>query len=68
MKENSPLDMVVGSLTTSDPDNSHTSRQTFSYKIVDSANGRFKVDGSVVKVSYNIRSCITTCRWCDNHN
>ena len=42
----------MGSLTTSDPDNSHGVRQTFSYRIVDSANGRFKVDGSVVKVPH----------------
>lgn len=50
MKENSPINTVVGSLTTSDPDNLHKARQTFSYRIVDSANGRFKVDGDVVKV------------------
>jgi hypothetical protein len=58
VKENSPLDTVVGSLTTSDPDNSHITRQTFSYRIVDSANGRFKVDGSVVKVKVANTRCL----------
>lgn len=52
VKENSPINTVVGSLTTSDPDNSHKVWQTFSYRIVDSANGRFKVDGNVVKVPH----------------
>ena len=45
----------MGSLNTSDPDNSHVIRQTFSYSVVDSANGRFKVDGNVVKVLPHIQ-------------
>ncbi|XP_062505201.1 protocadherin Fat 4-like isoform X3 [Corticium candelabrum] len=58
VKENSPINTVVGSLTTSDPDNLHKARQTFSYRIVDSANGRFKVDGDVVKVNVPNTRCL----------
>ena len=46
IKENSGADAVVGNLATSDED----IRQNHTYRLLDSAGGRFKVDGSLVKV------------------
>lgn len=51
--ENSDLDKVVGFLSTSDQDNT----QTHSYTLIDSAAGRFKIDGRTLKVSRIVGSC-----------
>lgn len=42
------MDTVVGNLTTSDDDVD----QTHTYQLVDSAGGRFKISGSLVKVKF----------------
>ena len=52
--ENSAADTVVGKLTVTDPDNSKKIWQTFSYSLVDTAGGRFEVDGDEIKVSSSL--------------
>lgn len=50
--ENSGANTVVGTLTTSDPDNlGKTAWQTFTYSLIDPAGGRFKLDSNTIKVS-----------------
>ena len=56
--ENSAIDTVVGTLATTDPDNLKSVRQTFTYTIIDSAAGRFKVDKGVVKVALSNTRCL----------
>ena len=48
--ENSGSDYLVGTLTTSDPDNAKKKWQSFTYTLLDTAGGRFKVDGDKIKV------------------
>ena len=48
MDENSDVDTILGVLSTTDLDNG----QTYSYSLLDSAGGRFKIQGNFVKVSY----------------
>ncbi|XP_028399274.1 protocadherin Fat 4-like [Dendronephthya gigantea] len=52
--ENSDLDAVVGLLSTTDEDNS----QTHSYTLIDSAAGRFKIDGRSLKVAISNSNCL----------
>eukprot|EP00118_Oscarella_pearsei_P020238 m.218749 g.218749 ORF g.218749 m.218749 type:complete len:304 (+) comp39904_c0_seq11:649-1560(+) len=40
--ENSPLNTIVGTFSTADPGNEKSVRQTFTYTLLDSAQGRFK--------------------------
>ena len=56
--ENGALNTVVGTLTATDPDNFKSVRQTFTYTIIDSAAGRFKVDKGVVKVAVSNVGCL----------
>lgn len=46
MDENSDMDTLVGSLTALDQDNS----QKHTFKLLNSASGRFKVQGNKIKV------------------
>ena len=48
MDENSDVDTILGMLSTTDLDNG----QTYSYSLLDSAGGRFEIQGNFVKVSY----------------
>lgn len=52
--ENSGTDTVVGTLRTVDPDNSQTVRQSHTYTLLDSADGRFKIVGGQVKVNASL--------------
>ncbi|XP_028399271.1 protocadherin Fat 4-like [Dendronephthya gigantea] len=52
--ENPDLDAVVGLLSTTDEDNS----QTHSYTLIDSAAGRFKIDGRSLKVAISNGNCL----------
>ena len=47
VNENSDVDTVVGMLSTVDPDNG----QSYSYTLLDSAGGRFKIQRNFVKVN-----------------
>ena len=49
--ENSPLGAIVGVLSSQDPDNLKSQRQTFTYSLVDTAQGRFKLSGNSLQVS-----------------
>lgn len=49
--EMSPEGTVVGELVTEDPDQN----QTFTYTLVNDADGRFMLDGGTLKVSGNIQ-------------
>lgn len=54
--ENSPVGTTVGSLQTTDPDNERsrqiqTATQTHTYTLLDSAQGRFKIENGIVKAS-----------------
>ena len=46
MDENSAEDAIVGTLSSSDDDLD----QQYTYKLVESADGRFKIEGYMVKV------------------
>lgn len=48
--ENSASGTVVGTLQTADPDNLKTTRQSFTYVMLDGAQARFRIDKDVVKV------------------
>ena len=55
VNENSPIGTTVGSLQTTDPDNKRqrqiqTPAQTHTHTLLDSAQGRFKIENGVVKV------------------
>ena len=52
--ENSPMNMVIGTLSTVDPDNS----QTFTYTLLDDVSGRFRLDGAVLKVAASNVKCL----------
>ena len=52
--ENSPLNTVIGTLSTVDPDNS----QTFTYTLLDGDSGRFRLDGAVLKVAASNVKCL----------
>ena len=54
MAENSDIDTVVGVLSTTDQDTS----QSHSYKLTDSASGRFRIDGKTLKVAINNSDCL----------
>ena len=56
--ENKGAGTVIGRLSTKDPDNSRKIRQTFTYTLLDSANGRFRLDGDVVKVAASNVRCL----------
>jgi hypothetical protein len=63
--ENAKIFTVVGKLTASDPDNSHANVQTFKYKLLDNAGGRFKIDEDFVKVAVSNTKCILLGgKWC----
>lgn len=47
MNENSDTDTLVGTLTAVDQDNS----QNHTFQLLNSASGRFKVDGNKIKVN-----------------
>lgn len=46
------MDTVVGRVLVTDPDNAVEPIQTFRFVLINSADGRFKVDGDQIKVSY----------------
>jgi hypothetical protein len=48
--ENSDKDTVIGSLLVDDPDNHVEVTQTFSFVVINSAGGRFKVEDGQIKV------------------
>lgn len=48
--ENSDKDTVIGSLLVDDPDNHVEVTQTFSFVMISSAGGRFKVEDGQIKV------------------
>ena len=50
MNENSDVDTLVGSLTTLDQDGS----QKHTFKLLNSASGRFKVDGNKITVMIDV--------------
>ncbi|KAK3580860.1 hypothetical protein CHS0354_032921 [Potamilus streckersoni] len=49
--ENAMPDFLIGTLTSTDPDNLKADVQTFTYKLVDDAEKRFKVEGNKIMVS-----------------
>ena len=55
VNENAALGTKIGLLTTSDPDRG----QSFSYSLVDSANGLFRVSNSQVEVAVNNKVCLS---------
>lgn len=48
--ENSGAGVVVGTLSATDPDNANKNWQTFTYSALDTAGGRFFLDGDKIKV------------------
>ena len=53
INENSPLNAFIGVMVGLDPDNFRQSgRQTLTYSLIDSANGLFKLDQDILRVSY----------------
>ncbi|XP_062500738.1 protocadherin beta-14-like [Corticium candelabrum] len=63
--ENAKFMHAVGRLSASDPDNSHSIRQTFTWKLVDSADRRFRMDGDILKVAvYNSKCLALGGKWC----
>ena len=53
INENSPLNAFIGVMVGIDPDNFRQSgRQTLTYSLIDSANGLFKLDQDILRVSY----------------
>ena len=56
--ENSAKGTVVGTLSANDPDNLKLSRQTLTYSIIDSADGRFEVVNGDVKVAISNVRCL----------
>ena len=52
INENSPLNAFIGVMVGIDPDNFRQSgRQTLTYDLIDSANGLFKLDQDILRVS-----------------
>ena len=62
--ENSGAGTVVGTLTTSDPDNGREQWQTFKYALLDNAGGRFMVDGATIKVCDGLVTGALLCTTC----
>ncbi|XP_033733451.1 protocadherin Fat 4-like [Pecten maximus] len=61
--ENSDVGTEVGRLSTMDPDNAREAIQTFTYFLINSSNGRFTVDGDILRVSKSKGHCdSSTCR------
>ena len=54
VNENSGAGAVVGSLSSSDPDNG----QSFSYSLEDDAGGLFRIDRNQIKVAIDNRNCL----------
>ena len=54
MDENSAKDTVVGKLSSQDPDRG----QTHTYTLTDGAGGRFKLDGSQLKIALSNVDCL----------
>ncbi|XP_068740239.1 protocadherin Fat 4-like [Montipora capricornis] len=54
VNENSDVDTLVGSLTTLDQDGS----QKHTFKLLNSASGRFKVDGNKITVAVSNKQCL----------
>ena len=57
--ENSPAGTVVATLTTLDPDNAVNPHQNFTYRLLNDANGRFRVDGDRLLVSEVAGACLS---------
>ncbi|CAG2191239.1 unnamed protein product [Mytilus edulis] len=55
--ENSVNDVVVGNLTTIDPDNSGQTIQTFNYQLIDDGQGRFEIKGNTLQVKKSSEMC-----------
>ncbi|XP_065192577.1 cadherin-23-like [Sycon ciliatum] len=57
--ENSPSNTAIGALSTLDPDNTgKVPWQTFSYALLGTAGGRFKIDAGVLKVRSSNVACL----------
>lgn len=48
--ENSDIGLVIGELSTEDPDNSVKITQTFIYELVDDGSDRFEIQGNKLQV------------------
>lgn len=48
--ENSDIGLVIGELSTEDPDNSVKITQTFTYELVDDGSDRFEIQGNKLQV------------------
>lgn len=59
MNENSDTDTLVGTLTAVDQDNS----QNHTFQLLNSASGRFKVDGNEIKVNLYMSGNFFVCIW-----
>eukprot|EP00117_Sycon_ciliatum_P021146 scpid22649/ scgid18623/ Cadherin-related tumor suppressor; Protein fat len=59
VNENSPLDEIIGSFSTLDPDNYASARQTFTYALVDTAQGRFKLSSGKLQVATSNVNCLS---------
>ena len=58
INENSPLNAFIGVIVGIDPDNfRHRGRQTLTYDLIDSANGLFKLDQDILRVSFFLLQC-----------
>ncbi|KAL3873180.1 hypothetical protein ACJMK2_036328 [Sinanodonta woodiana] len=51
VSENAKLNFLIGTLTSTDPDNLKADVQTFTYKLLDDAEKRFKLEGYTIMVS-----------------
>ena len=58
--ENSAQGTTVGILSASDPDNHNQTRQRVTYSLLDSAGGRFRIDGNTVKVAVSNARCLAS--------
>ena len=56
--ENSDANTRIGKLSTADPDNLASARQTFTYSMLDGASGRFRLDGGVIEVAASNAKCL----------
>ncbi|XP_052104048.1 protocadherin Fat 4-like isoform X4 [Mytilus californianus] len=55
--ENSVSGVLVGNLTTVDPDNSGQIIQTFTYQLIDDGQGRFEIKGNTLQVKKSSEMC-----------
>lgn len=58
VRENSGAGTTIGNMSVTDPDNAKPPLQTFTYALLESAGGRFRLDNNVVKVDVSNVRCL----------